>query len=91
MAELKQIGAKMSQITASNTELQNEVADLKDQIELVRSEKKVAGGDGENKQEEKKSKIRFGCKSCKQKQKRNCSHCFTCGSENHVKAECPGN
>ena len=91
MAELKQIGAKMSQITASNTELQNEVADLKDQVELVRGGNKDGDGDGENKREEKKSKIRFGCKSCKQKQKRNCNHCFGCGSENHVKADCPGN
>ncbi len=88
VAELKKMNAKLNQVTAQNTEMQNEMANLKEQYEQL--DKTKVAADDEKKSPPKIIRIRFGCKNCKKDGLRNCHHCFGCGSEDHVKADCPG-
>ena len=80
IAKLEKMDAKLNDVSSQNTALQNEVADLKAQVQS----KDVEGTQGNAVR-----KVRFGCQACKKAGLRNCCHCFKCGSLDHKSFDCP--
>ena len=59
----------------------NEVAAMKDEIADLKKQL--------NQKMKFRSRVKFGCSSCKENNVRKCTHCFNCGGSDHIRAECP--